>query len=148
MGRRHNGEGSIYPAGNGYRGYVWCTGPDGARYRKYVSGRSFDEAQQTWFKLRDQARRGPVASDVAKLADFLGYWLTEVVQPNLAPKTCEKYELFSRLHIIPYLGGMRLDRIQVKDIRQWLNKLGRICQCCAQGKDVARPEPKRRCRGW
>jgi len=42
MGRRHNGEGSIYPAGNGYRGYVWCTGPDGARYRKYVSGRSFD----------------------------------------------------------------------------------------------------------
>jgi len=145
MGRRHNGEGSIYPAGNGYRGYVWCTGPDGAPYRKYVSGKSFDEAQQAWFKLRDQSRRGPVASAVPKLADFLGYWLTEIVQPNLAPKTHEKYELFSRLHIIPHLGGMRLDRIQVKDIRQWLNKLDRICQCCAQGKDAARPEPKRRC---
>ena len=67
------------------------------------------------------------------------------MRPNLAPKTHEKYELFSRLHIIPHLGGMRLDRIQVKDIRQWLNKLDRICQCCAQGKDAARPEPKRRC---
>lgn len=145
MTRRHNGEGSIYPAGSGYRGYVWCTGPDGERYRKYVSGKTYDQAQQAWFKLRDQARRGPVASDVPKLVDFLGYWLREVVQPNLAPKTCEKYELFSRLHIIPHLGTMRLDRIQVKDIRQWLNKLGRICQCCAQGKDAARPEPKRRC---
>jgi hypothetical protein len=86
MGRRHNGEGSIYPAGNGYRGYVWCTGPDGERYRKYVSGKTFEEAQQAWFKLRDQSRRGPVSSDVPKLVDFLGYWLTEIVQPNLAPK--------------------------------------------------------------
>jgi integrase len=145
MGRRHIGEGSIYPVGNGYRGYVWCTGPDGERYRKYVSGKTFEEAQLAWFKLRDQARRGPVSSDVPKLADFLGYWLTEIVQPNLAPKTCEKYELFSRLHIIPHLGTIRLDKIQVKDIRQWLNKLNRICQCCAQGKDAARPEAKRRC---
>ena len=79
------------------------------------------------------------------LADFLGYWLSEIAQPNLAPKTCEKYELFFRLHIIPHLGAIRLDKIEVKDIRQWLNKLGRICQCCAQGKDAARPEPRRRC---
>ena len=32
------------------------------------------------------------------------YWLEEIVQPNLAPKTYEKYELFTRLHIIPHLG--------------------------------------------
>ena len=31
--------------------------------------------------------------------------------------------MFTRLHIIPHLGGKRLDKIQVKDIRQWLNKL-------------------------
>lgn len=145
MSRRQNGEGSIYPVGSGYRGYVWCAGPDGVRYRKYVSGKTFDEAQQAWFKLRDQARQGPVASGVPKLADFLGYWLAEIVQPSLAPKTYEKYEMFSRLHIIPYLGGMRLDRIQVKDVRKWLNRLSRVCQCCAQGKDASRPEPKRRC---
>ena len=42
-------------------------------------------------------------------------------------------------------AGSRLDKLQVKDIRQWLNKLGRICQCCAQRKDVARPADKRRC---
>ena len=86
---------------------------------------------------------GPVASDVPALGKFLHYWLEEIVQPNLAPKTYEKYELFTRLHIIPHLGTKRLDKLQVKDIRQWLNKLSRICQCCAQGKDAARPEGKR-----
>jgi integrase len=145
MSRRHNGEGSIYPVKNGYRGYVWCTNPSGERYRKYVKGKTYEEAQAAWFKLRDQASRGPVSSDVPRLAEFLDYWRREIVRPNLAPKTQEKYELFSRLHIIPHLGNMRLDKIQVKDIRQWLNKLGRICQCCAQGKDAARPERKRRC---
>ena len=72
------------------------------------------------------------------------------MEPNLSPKTYEKYEMFSRLHIIPHLGGKRLDKIQVKDIRQWLNKLschlpvlraGQRCRpgrekkrCCAVGK--------------
>ena len=145
MSRRHNGEGSIYPVKDGYRGYVWCTNPAGEPYRKYVQRKKFEDAQEEWFKLREQAKRGPVASDVPKLAEFLNYWLTEVIEPNLAPKTYEKYETFSRLHIIPYIGEKRLDKLQVRDIRQWLNKLGRICQCCAQGKDAAWPENKRRC---
>jgi len=145
MTKRHNGEGSIYPVKDGYRGYVWCTRPDGTLYRKYVKRKNYDQAQAAWLKLRDEASRGPVASDVPKVAAFLGYWLSEVVHPNLAPKTYEKYEAFSRLHIIPYIGEKRLDRLQVKDIRQWLNKLSRICQCCTQGKDAARPEDKRRC---
>jgi hypothetical protein len=82
---------------------------------------------------------------VPKLAEFLAYWLEEIVRPNLAPKTYEKYEAFTRLHIVPYLGGKRLDKLQVKDIRQWLNKLVGICLCCEQGKDVGRLESKRRC---
>jgi integrase len=145
MSRRRNGEGSIYPVKDGYRGYVWCTNPSGTRYRKYVKGKTYDATQQAWLKLRDEASRGPVSSDIQKLAEFLAYWLEEVVAPNLAPKTYEKYETFTRLHIVPYLGGKRLDKLQVRDVRQWLNKLAGVCQCCAQGKDAARPEDKRRC---
>lgn len=69
----------------------------------------------------------------------------EVVAPNLAPKTFEKYEMFSRLYIVPGLGSKRLDRLQVRDIRSWLNRLRQACQCCAQGKDAARPSEFRRC---
>jgi integrase len=145
VSKRGNSEGSLYQSGEGWRGYVWCTRPDGTRYRKYVRGKTYEEAQQNWLNLRDQANQRPVSSDVSKLAEFLAYWLKEIVEPNLSPKTYERYEMFSRLHIIPYLGGKRLDKIQVRDVRQWLNKLAAICQCCAQGKDAARPKDKRRC---
>ncbi len=145
MSRRHNGEGSIYAVKDGYRGYVWCTRPDGTRYRKYVKGSTYDQAQNAWMKLRAQASRGPVASDVPTLEGFLRYWLEEVVQPNLAPMTYETRAIFCRVHIVPHLGKKRLDRIQVKDIREWLNKLGRICQCCARGKDASRGAEKQRC---
>ncbi len=54
----YNGEGSIYPVKDGYRGYVWCTSPDGTRYRKYVKGKTYEATQQAWLKLRDTASRG------------------------------------------------------------------------------------------
>jgi integrase len=145
LSKRGNSEGSLYQSSGGWRGYVWCTRPDGTRYRKYVRGKTYDEARQNWVKLRDRASRGPVSSGIPRLDEFLAYWLKEIVEPNLAPKTYEKYEMFSRLHIIPYFGGKSLDKIQVKDVRQWLNKLAVTCQCCAQGKDAARPVDKRRC---
>jgi integrase len=145
MSRRLNGEGSIYPVKDGYRGYVWCTKPAGERYRKYVKGKTYEATRHAWLKLRDEANHGPVSSDTQKLAEFLAYWLAEVIKPNLAPKTYEKYEAFSRLHIVPYLGDKRVIKLQIRDIRQWLNKLAETCQCCAQGKDAARPEGKRRC---
>jgi integrase len=145
LSKRGNSEGSLYQVPGGWRGYVWCTRPDGTRYRKYRQRAKHDDARKALDELREEASRGPVVSNAPKLAEFLGYWLREIVEPDLAPKTYEKYEMFSRLHIIPHLGGKRLDKIQVKDIRQWLNKLATICQCCAQGKDAARPESKRRC---
>ena len=151
MSRRRSGEGSIYPVKDGtghitgYRGYVWCTKPTGERYRKYVKGKTYEATQRAWFKLRDEASRRPVTSSAPKLGEFLSYWLREIVQPNLAPKTHQTYELFARLHIAPHLGHKRLDQLQVKDIREWINKLTRTCRCCAQRKDAARPESKRRC---
>ena len=39
-----------------------------------------------------------------------------------------------RLRAQIVLAAARLDMIQVKDIRQWFNKLAVDCQCCAQGK--------------
>ena len=37
------------------------------------------------------------------------------------------------------------NRLQVRDIQNWLNSVRRTCQCCAQGKDASRPPAKRRC---
>ncbi|MGZ4662644.1 MAG: tyrosine-type recombinase/integrase, partial [Arthrobacter sp.] len=142
---RGNGEGSLYPVPGGWRGYVWVTGPDGIRRRKYVKAATYEEARSAWRNLRAKADSGPVASNLPKLAEFMAYWLREVVTPNLAPKTHEKYEMFTRLYIVPYLGGKRLDKLTARDVRGWLNQLREACQCCAQGKDARRPQAKRRC---
>lgn len=50
-----------------------------------------------------------------------------------------------RLYIEPHLGKKRLDKLTVRDIRTWLNRLRETCQCCARGKDAWRSEKKRRC---
>jgi integrase len=142
---RGNSEGSIYPVPSGWRAYAWVTDPDGIRRRKYVKATTYEDAQRAWLKLRVQADRGPVASNVPTLHEYLAYWLSEVVKPNLAPKTYEWYELLVRLYIDPYLGGKRLDKLTAPDVRRWLNQIHRVCQCCAQGKDARRPEERRRC---
>ena len=142
---RANGEGSIYPYRNGYAAYVWVTTPSGERARKYVYGPTREIVHDKWVKLQAKADQAPVPTTTPTLTQYIARWLTDVVEPNLEPATYAYYEVMSRLYIIPALGRKRLDRLQVRDVQTWLNKLARSCQCCVQGKDAARPENRRRC---
>ncbi|TDC78926.1 site-specific integrase [Streptomyces hainanensis] len=144
-GKRGNGEGSIYPYRNGFAAYAWVTTPEGNRKRKYVYGPTRTVVHEKWIKLHAEATKGPVATAVPTVGNYLAYWLREVVEPNLRPLTAATYETNVRLYILPFLGTKRLDRLSVRDLRTWMNKLAETCQCCAQGKDAARPERKRRC---
>ncbi|OKI22599.1 site-specific integrase [Streptomyces sp. CB03911] len=148
-GKRGNGEGSIYPRKQGgFAAYVWVTKPDGTRGRKYVYGQTRTEVHEKWLKLHSAAKAGPVAISAPTLGGYLDYWLRQVVNPHLKPKTAETYEMHVRLYIAPGLGSKRLDKLTVRDVREWTNKLLDDCQCCSQGKDAARPaahrDPKRR----
>jgi integrase len=142
---RANGDGSIFPYRNGFAAYTWVSKPNGQRQRKYIYGKTREEVHEKWLKLQQRARQGPVATSVPKLGEFLAYWLEEVVKPNLAPATYVNYEMFTRRHITPLLGARRLDRLSVRDVQTWINEVARTCQCCAQDKDAARAEKKRRC---
>ncbi len=142
---RAKGEGSIFPYRNGFAAYVWVTKPNGQRQRKYVYGKTREQVHEKWLKLQQRARQGPMATSVPRISEFLVYWLDEVVKPNLAPLTYATYETLVRLYITPGIGTKRLDRLQVRDIQTWINKVARTCQCCAQGKDARRLEQKRRC---
>jgi integrase len=51
----------------------------------------------------------------------------------------------TRLYILPGLGSKRLDKLTLRDVRTWLNKLRDTCQCCVQGKDARRQEKQRCC---
>jgi integrase len=142
---RANGEGSIFPYRNGYASYVWVTTPEGKRTRKWAYGKSREEVHEKWLKLHTAAKQGPVVTKSPTLADYLAYWLREVVNPNLAPATAANYDMFVRLYIVPELGKRRLDKLAVREVRTWLNQLHERCQCCAQGKDERRAQDDRRC---
>ncbi|HVB43635.1 MAG TPA: site-specific integrase [Streptosporangiaceae bacterium] len=142
---RANREGSIFPYRNGYAAYVWVITPGGERTRKWVYGKTREAVHEKWVKLQAKAEAAPVPTSVPTLAEYLTRWLDETVAPNLEPATYAYYEGMVRLYIRPALGAKRIDRIQTRDVQSWLNKLATVCQCCAQGKDAARPERKQRC---
>ncbi|MFJ4785879.1 tyrosine recombinase XerC [Streptomyces sp. NPDC088794] len=144
-GKRANGEGSIYPYKNGFAAYVWVTTPDGDRKRKYVYGKTREDTHEKWIKLHGEATKGPVQTRHRTVQAFLGYWLESIVKPNLAPLSYVSYEGSVRLYIAPQLGTKRLDKLTVRDVREWLTKLAGICQCCAQGKDAKRVKERQRC---
>lgn len=141
-GKRGNGEGSIYPYKNGFAAYAWVTTPDGRKKRKYVYGKTRTDVHDKWIKLHTEAKKGPVATSVPTLEQYLTYWLRAVVEPDLKPKTAETYAMHVRLYIAPGLGQKRIDKLTVRDVRAWVNDLLEQCQCCAQGKDARREEPR------
>lgn len=145
-GRRANGEGSIFPYKGAWAGYVWVTTPDGQRKRAWAYGKTREEVHDKWLKLHAAAKRGPVVMKAPVMAEYLAYWIREVIRPpEYAPLTCSTYETLTRLYIVPGLGKKRLDKLTVRDVRAWLNQLRQTCQCCAQGKDARRPKDKQRC---
>lgn len=137
---RANGEGSIFPYRNGYAAYVWVTTPAGERKKRWAYGKTRDVVHDKYVKLLNEAKQRPIATTVPTVENYLTYWLSEVIEPNREAQTYAQYETLARLYVIPALGRKRLDRLTVRDVQQWVNKLPNTCQCCAQGKDAARPE--------
>jgi integrase len=139
---RANGDGSIYPYRNGYAGYAWVRTPTGQRKRKYVYGKTRDAAHDKWVELTAKAAKLPIPTTTPTVAEYLAYWLAEVIRPNREDGTHTHYEVMARLHVVPGVGKRRIDRLTVRETQAWLNKLARSCQCCAQEKDTNRKSPR------
>ena len=142
---RANGEGSIFPYRNGYAAYCWVRTPEGLRKKKWLYGKTREEVHGKWTKLQNEARERPIATKIPTVGEQVVYWLDNIVKPNAAPLTYATYETYIRIYLLPQLGRIKLDRLSVRDVQTWVNKIAGECQCCAQGKDRKRPEGKRRC---
>lgn len=145
MGKRSNGEGSVFPYKDGWAGYVWVVTPEGKKTRKWAYGKTREETHDKWLKLHDLASKGPVPTKHPTVAAYLTRWLAEVIEPNREPTTYVAYEPLVRLYMIPGLGKKRLDKLTVREVQTWLNTLVTLCTCCDQKKDHRRPEFKQRC---
>src|SRR5918995_701809 len=117
---RANGDGDVFPRKNkvgkisSYRGAYF--GPDGKR--RYVSGKTKEEARRNLRKARGDAERGLVFdANNLKLGEYLDRWLSDSVSDTVKATTFERYEQIVRLHLKPALGRVKLKALTPAHVR-------------------------------
>src|SRR5262249_20525921 len=87
--------------------------------RRTVYGKTKKKVQEKLRAVHNDVAAG-IGGDVAILtvSQWLTRWL-EIVKPTIEPNTYDPYERHVRLHITPYLGGLKLVRLAKAQIRSW-----------------------------
>jgi integrase len=83
-----------------------------------------------------------VASVSWTVAEYLTYWLRQVVREDRRPKTYQGYEGVVRLHLIPGLGRKQLAKLTAQEVRAFITRTRQECQCCKHGWDAQREDPR------
>lgn len=93
--------------------------PDGTRARKYAYGSTWIECDEKRQELIGRDRAGiPTPTRSMKPAEWLPYWLDNIVKPRRKRTTYVKYETHVRLYLVPRLGKRSLEKLGVQDVRQ------------------------------
>ena len=109
MGKRGNGEGSVYQRKDGrWVGQYLVYLPSGPKYR-YIYAKTRKEAAEKLTKAMADRNGGIVFDDEnLTLSDFLDIWLSDCVKDTIRVSTFERYKSIVELHISPALGRLRL----------------------------------------
>src|SRR5215207_9036478 len=109
MGKRGNGEGSVYQRKDGrWVGQYFVYLPSGPKYR-YIYAKTRKLAAEKLTKAIADRDGGMVFDDEnLTLSDFLNIWLSDCVKDTIRVSTFERYKGIANLHISPALGRLRL----------------------------------------
>lgn len=123
--RNNNGQGTIYRRKDGrWQGQVYLPTVSGIRKRVSFYGRTRADVHAQLVAHQAKAQQGRLLPDRSwPLADYLDYWLTDVVRINRRPKTYESYEAAVRLYLKPNLGRISLQRLTVAQLQTYLNQV-------------------------
>ena len=126
-GRNRNGMGTIVKRADGrYQAAVYVFTATGTRQRKYVYGRTWEEANDKRLELLDNNRRGlPSISSSMPLDKYLDHWLNDVAVGELRPSTFKRYRALVDDYIVPTLGKKKINRLTTGDVRTLLTVLRR-----------------------
>ncbi len=119
-GRRGNGEGSITQRANGtYQARI--TLEDGTR--KSIYGKTRKEVQEKLkIALREQQQGTLVTAPQQKLEQFLQQWLEDTQKHSIRPRSFERYDEIVRLHIVPVLGRIQLQKLTPQQVQSFYTK--------------------------
>lgn len=109
QGKRGNKEGSVYQRKEDKRWVGSITLDNGKR--KVFYGKTRDEVQKKVNKALYEQQHGKlIVAPQQTLAQYLEYWL-KVHKNNIRPRSHERYEEIVRLHLVPTLGKVKLDKL-------------------------------------
>lgn len=139
MGRRANGEGSVYQRMTDGRWVGALTLPDGRR--KIVYGKTKKTALTKLREVERAVEDGlPVTTTPVTVAEYMQSWLTttlpaRVATGRLAPSTLDSYSDNTRKHIVPALGQIKLDQSTPAALRTWMT--GKLEENSARGRPLS-----------
>ena len=115
--RRAKGSGAVFRRGDGRWTGELDLGWDGARHvRKNVYGSSRKEVEDRMRAVLNGRDDGlPPPSRSPHLDKFLEGWLA-AIRPSIRPSTYASYEGVVRLHIVPTIGRISLDKLTVDHV--------------------------------
>ena len=143
-GKRANGEGSVYRQKNGLWAAAVTIGRNagtGKIVRKYVYGKSQQEAKDKKEALLEQVKGGIAYFDADKLTvgEWILKWLTVYAKNRVRQNTYESYVSVVTNHIIPVLGSIRLQKLQSNNIQSMINDIAeKHCRSAAYTFTVLR----------
>src|SRR5215472_16994228 len=121
MGKRGNGEGSIYFRRSDEKWVGSITLEN--RKRRVFYGKTRKEVQEKLkVALREQQQGTLVTAPRQTLAQFLTDWLENSQKHSVPPRTYERYEELVRLHIVPALGRYELQKLSAQHLQAFYAK--------------------------
>ncbi|MTV50048.1 tyrosine-type recombinase/integrase [Heliobacillus mobilis] len=124
MTKRTNGEGNVYQRKDGrWEARFFHTDPATGNKKRYnYLGKSHEEAYNKMIAAKAQIITGNFVEPTRMtVKEWMTYWLAECIEPNVKPTTYAQYETMARVHIIPTLGSLALQKIQTSDIQLMYN---------------------------
>jgi integrase len=125
-GRRKPGEGSVFRRADGRWAAVIEVprGLDGKRRRKTVYGSSLEEVLRRKHEVERQVDSHlPVPDERRTTAEFLDWWLAEVLPGTVRPRTVQGYRFVVRRYIVPSCGTIPLARLGPEHVLRMLREM-------------------------
>lgn len=86
--------------------------------------KQLEEANKQWILFKDEIEKGAfLDSGKITFEDFVQKWITDYAQPELAPKTLNRYKELLNTRIIPALGHIKLNKLQPTHLTEFYNNL-------------------------
>jgi integrase len=126
--RRGRGEGSISQRPDGLWEGKISLGYDGngKRNRRTVYAKTKGEVQKKLRKIQGDFDLGQLADPTnVTVQGWLLNWLENTVKVNTSPTTYARYEQLVRLHVIPHLGALKMEKVAPVHVNDLFGKLER-----------------------